>query len=52
MSFHEEDPGWQNVVPRILDCRRGDIAISALSAVEFGMSVVVGQYRRTNRKQL
>lgn len=52
ISFLDEDPGWQNVEQKILNCKRGDIAISALSAVEFGMSVVVGQYRKTNRKQL
>ena len=36
----------------MLKCNRGDIAVSALSAVEFGMSVVVGQYKKANRAQL
>lgn len=52
ISFLDEDAGWQNVEERVLNCKRGEIAISALSAVEFGMSVVVGQHRKTNRKQL
>ena len=52
ISFLDQDDGWQNVEQRILSCNRGDIAISALSAVEFGMSVVVVQYRKANRAQL
>lgn len=52
ISYLDEDAGWQNVEERILNCKRGEIGISALSAVEFGMSVVVGQYRKTNRRQL
>ena len=52
ISYLDEDDGWQNVEQRILQCTRGDIGLSALSAVEFGMSVVVGQYRKANRVQL